>query len=188
MDIWVTLVIAIGLAMDCFAVSLGVGSSPIPLSKRLVFRITYHFGLFQGGMTLLGWLAGSSIVHLISTFDHWVAFLLLGWVGGRMILSGIRPDGVESYSEDPSRGKTLVMLSIATSIDALAVGLSLALMEVNIWFSSLTIGVMSSALSLVGLLVGDRLSRTFGKRMEIFGGVVLLIIGIRILVTHLNGA
>jgi putative Mn2+ efflux pump MntP len=185
MDFWVTLVIAVGLAMDCFAVSLGVGTSPIPLSKRLIFRITYHFGLFQGGMTLLGWLAGSSIVDLIANFDHWLAFLLLAWVGGRMIFSGIKPDGEEKYTEDPSRGKSLVMLSVATSIDALAVGLSLALLEVNIWFSSLAIGLMSTALSLVGLLVGNKLSQRFGRRMEIAGGVVLIIIGIRILVTHL---
>ena len=90
MSIWITLIVAIGLAMDCFAVSLGVGTSPIPLSRRLIFRITYHFGLFQGMMTLLGWLAGSSIVQLIENFDHWIAFLLLAWVGGRMILSGIK--------------------------------------------------------------------------------------------------
>lgn len=185
MSVWVTLLIAVGLAMDCFAVSLGVGTSPIPLSRRLIFRITYHFGLFQGGMTVLGWLAGSTIVHFIENFDHWIAFLLLGWVGGRMILSGIKAETEDQYIQDPSRGKSLVMLSVATSIDALAVGLSLAVLQVNIILSSLAIGVTSTVLSLVGLFLGDKLSQRFGKRMEIVGGVILLIIGLRILYTHM---
>ncbi len=186
MGLWVTMLIAIGLAMDCFAVSLCVGASPVPLSRRLIFRISYHFGLFQGGMTLLGWLAGSTIVNLIANFDHWIAFVLLAWVGGRMIYSGLQKNAeVESYTNDPSRGKSLVMLSVATSIDALAVGLSMAVLQVNIWTSALLIGVASSALSLVGLFLGDRLSRRFGKRMEVLGGVILNIIGLRILATHL---
>lgn len=187
MSTGLTLLIALGLAMDCFAVSLGVGTSPVPISRRLIFRITYHFGLFQGGMTVLGWLAGSTIVTFISAFDHWIAFVLLGWVGGRMIVSGFRPGEEEVLLRDPSRGKSLVMLSIATSIDALAVGLSLAVLHVDIVRSALTIGITSALLSLLGLFLGDRLSRRFGKRMEVLGGVVLNFIGIRILVSHLLG-
>jgi len=187
MSNWITLLIALGLAMDCFAVSLGVGTTPIPLSRRLIFRITYHFGLFQGGMTVLGWLAGSTIVNLIAGFDHWIAFVLLGWVGGRMIFSGMKNGEEDLYVEDPSRGKSLVMLSVATSIDALAVGLSLAVLQVNIWRSALAIGLTSTLLSVIGLYLGDRLSRRFGRRMEMLGGLVLNVIGIRILVTHLMG-
>lgn len=186
MGSWALALIAIGLAMDCFAVSLCVGSSPIPLTRRLVFRLSFHFGLFQGGMTLLGWLAGSTIVNLIANFDHWIAFVLLAWVGGRMIYSGLKKDGdADCYCCDPSRGKSLVMLSVATSIDALAVGLSMAVLQVNIWASSLLIGVASSFLSIGGVYLGNRLSQRFGKRMEVLGGVILNLIGLRILATHL---
>jgi putative Mn2+ efflux pump MntP len=188
MDSFSTVLIALGLAMDCFAVSLCVGTMPMPISRRMAFRITYHFGLFQAGMTVLGWLAGSTLVTLIANVDHWIAFGLLAWVGGRMVISGIkRDDGEACFDEDPSRGKSLIMLSIATSIDALAVGLSLALLQVNILTSSLTIGVTSSLLSLLGLFLGNRLSSRFGKRMELLGGVVLILIGVRIVVTHLLG-
>lgn len=182
-----TSLIALGLAMDCFAVSLGIGTCPVTLNRRLVFRITWHFGLFQGGMTLLGWLAGSTVVHLIANVDHWIAFALLAWVGGRMILSGLKKNESECYSEDPTRGKSLVMLSVATSIDALAVGLSLALMQVRIVESALLIGVTSAVLSLAGLFLGDRLSQRFGKSMEIVGGAVLIFIGIRIIISHVFG-
>lgn len=185
MNFFETSFIAIALAMDCFAVSLGVGTSPIPLSRRLIFRITYHFGLFQGGMAFLGWLAGKSIVDLIASYDHWVALVLLAWVGGRMILDGLKKEDEPAYRQDPSRGKSLIMLSIATSIDALAVGLSFAFLKVNIWQSSLAIGITSTLLSLVGLLIGHKLSQRFGNRMEIVGGVVLNFIGLRILFTHI---
>ncbi|MCJ7622866.1 MAG: manganese efflux pump MntP family protein [Anaerolineaceae bacterium] len=185
MDFFETSFIAIALAMDCFAVSLGVGTSRIPLSRRLIFRITYHFGLFQGGMAFLGWLAGKSIVDLIANFDHWVAFILLAFVGGRMILDGWKKEDEPAYRKDPSRGKSLIMLSIATSIDALAVGLSFAFLKVNIWQSSFMIGITSTLLSLVGLLIGHKLSQRFGNRMEIAGGVILNFIGIRILFTHI---
>jgi putative Mn2+ efflux pump MntP len=185
MNFFETSFIAIALAMDCFAVSLCVGTSPINLSRRLIFRLTFHFGLFQGGMTFLGWLAGRSIVDLIASYDHWIAFVLLGWVGGRMILNGMKNDDEAGYCEDPSRGKSLIMLSIATSIDALGVGLSLAFLKVNIWQSSFAIGITSTMLSLVGLLIGHKLSQRFGNRMEIVGGVILNFIGLRILFTHL---
>ena len=190
MDLITTLIISIGLAMDCFAVSLGIGTSPVPTTRRLIFRISYHFGLFQGGMTFLGWLAGATVVQFISAFDHWIAFGLLAYVGGRMIREGLSnhtEDIDPAELSDPSRGRSLVMLSIATSIDALAVGLSLAFLQANILLSSLSIGLTSTALSLVGLLVGKKLSNRFGKRMEILGGVILLLIGLRIVISHLSG-
>ena len=136
-------------------------------------------------MAFIGWIAGKSIVDLIANFDHWIAFGLLALVGGRMIIEGLKPDEKQRFIRDPSRGKSLVMLSVATSIDALAVGLSLAVLKVNIWLSSFVIGAASTILSLAGLLIGNRLSKSFGKRMEIVGGVILNIIGLRILITHL---
>ena len=178
------LLIAVGMALDAFAVSLGIGATRQASLPRSIFRLSFHFGLFQFFMPVLGWLAGNTIASLIARFDHWVALGLLAFVGVRMIRSGLDSDG-ETYLSDPSRGGTLVMLSLATSIDAFAIGLSLAMLRVQILYPSAVIGVVTASLSLIGLLIGHKLGATFGKRMEIVGGVILLGIGGRILVTHL---
>ncbi len=187
MPFWTILLIAIGLAMDCFAVSLGVGTAGTATGFRPTFRLFFHFGIFQAGMTLLGWLAGKTVVSYISSVDHWVAFALLLFVGVRMIRGGLQKAGTEPSIPDPSRGLTLVMLSIATSIDALAVGLSLALLQVNVLWSALLIGGVSALLSLVGLTLGNQLGLRFGKTMELVGGAILIVIGIRVVITHLLG-
>ena len=185
MPFWTIFLIAIGLAMDCFAVSLGVGTAGSANGFRSTFRLFFHFGLFQAGMTLLGWLAGKTVEVYIASVDHWVAFILLLFVGARMLRGGLQKAGEEPAIPDPSRGLTLVMLSIATSIDALAVGLSLALLSVNVFWSALLIGGVSALLSLVGLTLGNQLGLRFGKSMELLGGLILISIGIRVLVTHL---
>ncbi len=187
MPFWTIFLIAIGLAMDCFAVSLGVGTAGTATGPRPTFRLFFHFGLFQGGMTLLGWLAGKTVVTYIAAVDHWVAFALLAFVGVRMIRGGLQKAGEEPAIPDPSRGLTLVMLSVATSIDALAVGLSLALLDVNVFWSALLIGGVSAVLSLVGLLLGNQLGLRFGKVMEILGGIILVGIGLRVVITHIVG-
>lgn len=183
---WVlTLMIAVSLAMDCFAVSLGIGCSLPNCDKRAIFRVSFHFGFFQGGMTLLGWLVGSTILPYIEKFDHWVAFFLLAWIGIRMIREGLSKE-TERMTGDPTRGGTLVLLSIATSIDALGVGLSLSILQANIAFSSFMIGMVSLLFTVVGLKFGNRLNEKFGKRIEILGGLVLLVIGSRLLFSHLS--
>ncbi len=188
------LLIAVGVAMDVFAVSLGIGCAGQATTARAKFRLAFHFGLFQGGMTLLGYLLGSTVVNLIAGFDHWVAFILLAFVGGRMIKEGLEQlSGEEGYPDerpngDPSRGGTLVLLSIATSIDALAVGLSMALIQAAVVVASLIIGLTSSGFSLIGLRWGCDLGERFGKRMELLGGLILIGIGVRIVVTHLMAA
>jgi putative Mn2+ efflux pump MntP len=187
MPFWTIFLIAIGLAMDCFAVSLGVGTARTAVGFRQAFRLIFHFGIFQAGMTLFGWLAGKTIVAYISSVDHWVAFGLLLFVGLRMIRSGCRTEGEDPSIPNPSKGTTLVMLSIATSIDALAVGLSLALLSVNVLGAALLIGFISAALSLAGLMLGKQLGLRFGKSMEIFGGFILIGIGLQVLITHLFG-
>ena len=177
--------ISLGLAMDCFAVSLGIGSGGSSRKWRTILRLAFHFGLFQGGMAALGWFAGSRIVNLISGFDHWLAFLLLAWVGGKMIKESFSPDEEDCVQENRTRGRSLVMLSIATSIDALAVGLSLGLIDGSILSASLTIGLVSFALSILGYLLGNRLGCRFGRRMELLGGLLLVAIGIKVVVEHL---
>jgi len=186
MEIWEILLIALGLAMDCFAVALGIGTNGLKKTARMVLRLAFHFGLFQGGMAVIGWLAGRQIADLISRVDHWVAFSLLLWVGGKMVSGSFKKED-ESKPGDPTRGGSLVMLSIATSIDSLAVGLSLAFIDGSILVSSLIIGLTSFVLSVAGYLLGDRLGYRFGKRMELVGGLILIVIGIRVLVSHLLG-
>jgi manganese efflux pump family protein len=184
MEFITTLLIAIGLAMDALAVSLCIGTTGQASEPRSRFRLAFHFGVFQAGMTLLGWLAGSTIVTLISGIDHWVAFGLLAYVGINMIRSGANPGG-GCYQSDPSRGRTLLMLCVATSLDALAVGLSMAVLNTPVWVPALVIGIVAGGLSILGLLAGTTLGVKFGKRMEILGGIILVGIGLRVVITHL---
>ncbi len=177
------LLIALGLAMDAFAVCLGAGTTRFINGPRPVFRLSFHFGLFQALMPILGWLSGSFVARYISAFDHWIAFGLLAFVGGRMVRSGLDPDG-ECHETDPSRGGTLIMLAIATSIDAFAVGLTLAMLDVNILYPAAVIGVVCAGLSIAGLALGHRLGCTFGKRMEVVGGIILILIGLRVVISH----
>jgi putative Mn2+ efflux pump MntP len=180
------LAIAVGLALDAFAVSLAAGAAGHAAGLRPTFRLSFHFGLFQFLMPVLGWYAGSLVARQVTIIDHWVAFGLLVWVGARMIHSGLHPDP-SRVRADMSRGWTLVSLSVATSLDALAVGLSLAILGVGIWYPSAVIGVVTGGLSLVGLRLGGRLGSRFGSRMEMIGGGVLVLIGLRILVSGLTG-
>lgn len=177
--------VAFSLGVDAFSVALAAGVFPSENERRRTFRLVFHFGFFQGGMTLLGWLGGRTIEPIIAEFDHWIAFGLLSYVGGRMLYSAWR-DGTESFREDPSRGRMLVLMSVGTSIDALAVGLSLALAGSPVFWASLVIGVVASAMTYVGLRLGCRLGRMFGRRVEFFGGLTLIGIGVRVLISHLG--
>ncbi len=181
------LMIAVALAMDASAVSMAAGASGQARGGRAAFRLSFHFGLFQFMMPVIGWYLGSTVAPLIAGVDHWIAFGLLAFVGGRMIRAGLSRDEEVSVPADPSRGFTLVALSVATSIDALAIGLSLAMLGVKIWYPSVVIGVVTAGLSLLGLGLGKRLGTLFGKRMETVGGVILVGIGLRILVSHFRG-
>lgn len=184
MNFFTSMLIAIGLAMDAFAVSISAGTGGLVTDSRSKLRLAFHFGLFQAGMAALGWLAGSSIQQWIVNIDHWVAFGLLTYVGVNMIRSGLGKVSDENR-RNPSKGATMVMLSVATSIDALAVGLSLAMLSIPILSPALVIGVITFGLSLFGLMAGGRLGEKFGKQMEIIGGVILIGIGLRVLISHL---
>ena len=178
------IIIAIGLAMDASAVCLAAAAAGFAKDARAKFRLSFHFGLFQFLMPVLGWFLGISFVSHFKAFDHWIAFFLLAFVGIRMIREGMDKSSA-IQKKDPSRGMTMVMLSVATSIDALAVGLSLAMLDVNIWYPSIMIGVITTAMSLLAIKAGAKLGMMFGKRMEIFGGLILILIGCRILFSHL---
>ncbi len=178
--------IAVALAMDAFAVSVATGITVKEVTGRHVFRIAWHFGLFQFLMPVAGWFAGRAVAAHIKTYDHWVAFFLLSLIGGKMLLDVIRnrPDGT-SETKDPTRGLTLLTLAVATSIDALAVGISLAMLRVSIWVPSVVIGLVAGILSMIGIRFGDRIGSRCERWAGLMGGLMLVGIGVRILVTHL---
>ncbi len=178
------IIIAVGLAMDASAVSLAAAATGYAKDARAIFRLSFHFGLFQFLMPVLGWFLGISFASHFKIFDHWIAFFLLAFVGIRMICEGM-DKSPEKQKNDPSRGMTMVMLSVATSIDALAIGLSLAMLDVNIWYPSIMIGVITTVMSFIAIKIGAKLGVLFGKKMEIFGGIILIFIGTRILFFHL---
>lgn len=177
MDLIALVGIALGLAMDAFAVSIAVSVALGGTSRRQTFRLAWHFGLFQALMPIIGWIAGRSVRTLIESWDHWLAFALLTIVGGRMIIEALRSDGHEARRSDPTRGWSLVVLSVATSIDALAIGLSFAALGVEVWVPAAVIGLTAGALTLVGTLGGRALGNRFGSKMAIIGGVLLIAIG-----------
>lgn len=178
------LLIAPSLGMDAFAVALGVGAGLPTGSGRPIFRLSFHFGLFQFLMSMIGWLVGGSVQQFLAGYAHWIAFLLLAWVGGRMVRESSSKD--EGHlSVDPTRGMSLVALSIATSIDALVVGLSLAMLQVNLLLPSIIIGIVAAGMTLTGMLLGRRLQESWGKRAELVGGLVLIGIGLRVLWTQI---
>ena len=176
--------IALVLASDAFAISISAGSTGVTTEPRAMLRLSFHFGLFQFLMPILGWLAGLSIERYIQLFDHWIAFGLLLWVAVHMIRSA-QAGNERAVQQDPSRGMMLVILSVATSLDALAIGLSLALSQVSIWYPAVVIGIVTGVVSFIGILLGRQFSKKVGKRAAVAGGVLLVLTAIRILLAHL---
>lgn len=133
---------------------------------------------------LIGWFIGYEISQTLKFIDHWLVFFILVFIGSRMIYSSLHPEK-QNLKSDPSRGKNLVLLSIATSIDAFAIGFSIALLEIDIWYPVIMIGVITSSISILAIKIGKKLSKRFGKQMEIAGGIILILIGVRILIERL---
>jgi manganese efflux pump family protein len=181
MDFLTLLGIALALAMDALAVALAAGLALPVLTGRHLFRLGFHFGLFQAMMPVLGWLAGMTVQQWIAAYDHWVAFGLLTFIGVKMIREALQGRADDAPKLDPTRGLTLVMLSLATSIDALAVGLSLAMLEIDIWIPAAVIGLVCGALTVTGMVLGRRIGAHWGPRVEIIGGLTLIVIGAKIL-------
>ena len=184
MDLLTPALIGIGLSMDCFAVSLAIGTTT---KTRLFYAaaiIALCFGAFQAGMTVIGWAAGVSLIGLISAYDHWIAFILLAIVGGKMIWEGVKGDEDEAPLK-VIRIIPVIVLSFATSIDALAVGISFGVLQTAVLIPALIIGIVCFGISFAGVMLGERLETFLGNKMEIFGGIILILIGIRILTEHL---
>jgi manganese efflux pump family protein len=188
MDNWFNVLsIAVGLSMDAFAVAVAAGLTVKKITKRHVFRIGFHFGLFQFLMPVLGWAAGRQLAEYINAYDHWLAFVLLGGVGGKMIWESFHANGdAAAEKRDPTRGLMLLTLSVATSIDALAVGMSMAFLNVDVWFPSIVIGIVTATLSAAGILLGGsgRIGARGERWAEVLGGGVLILIGLRVVLGH----
>ena len=187
LEIWL---LAIGLAMDCFAVSIASGIILKRVRMRPMLIMALAFGFFQALMPLLGWIGASFFSHLIENIDHWIAFAILAFLGGRMVLESFKDEDCR-HEFDPTSLKVVSALAVATSIDALAVGVSFAFLGVRSFSSILpsigSIGFVSFALSFVGLMFGIRFGCGIARKLraELWGGVILIIIGTKILIEHL---
>ena len=186
---WLSLLaVAVALAMEALAVAVVTGLTVSPLTGRHVFRLSFHFGLFQALMPSIGWAAGVAVHRYIAAFDHWLAFALLAFVAARMIRGALSAvDRDQRVPKDPTSGWELVMLSVATSIDALAVGLTLALLGSAIIVPALVIGIVAAGFTCAGMLLGRRIGPRWGQRVEIIGGLILLAIGVKIVLEHTLG-
>ncbi len=183
---WLTLIgIGIGLAMDAFAVSLASGAILKEVRFRHAFRIAFAFGLFQAAMPLLGGAVGMAIGARIGSFDHWVAFGVLAVIGGKMIYEAGFIAREEKKTHNPLDLRILLVLAVATSLDALAVGFSLSVLATDIYRAAAVIGLVTFAICFAGVLIGDRIGHLCEDKVEILGGLILVGIGVKILVQHL---
>lgn len=180
------LLLAVALAADAFAVSLAAAAAGFADSGRATFRLAFHFGLFQFLMPILGWILGTSIEAWIRAVDHWIASGLLVVVAVNMMRGAFQQE--ETVNQvDPSRGFAMVMLAIATSIDALAVGISLAALRIGVVGPSVTIGCVTSLLCFFAIVAGRRIGQSIGRYVQVLGALILILIALRVLVTHLAG-
>ncbi len=186
MDLVSLVLVALGLSADCFAVALSTSLASRGISWSVVLRTGLAFGLFQFLMPLLGWLAGRTIVDIIASYDHWVVFGILAIVGGRMVREGLNRGDHGAEKVEIARLHILLTLAVATSIDALAVGLSSAFLKISILSASSLIGAVAFLITVAGFILGKRAGKIDGKTAKLVGGLILIGIGVRILVSHLH--
>jgi putative Mn2+ efflux pump MntP len=186
MDLLTVLFIALGLSMDAVAVAMANGCASKKIDLRQALRLAFFFGLFQLLMPVIGWLAGLGFKKTISSFDHWLAFILLTFIGGKMLLEARRGPDCRVQTK-PLSLPVLLALALATSIDALAVGLSFSVLAVDIIVPVLLIGLVTFCLSLLAVFIGHRFGIWFAGKVEILGGLILVAIGLKILLEHLRG-
>ena len=178
------MILAVGLSMDACAVAICKGACMRRVDAGQSLMISFSFGIFQALMPLAGWFLGTQFRQIIQEADHWVAFVLLGFLGFKMIWDALHE--VEQTVCAPLRARELLLLSIATSIDALAAGIALAVLQVNIVYSVIVIGMTTFVLSFIGTLVGNKFGQTYQAKAQFAGGMVLCIIGIKVLLEHLR--
>ncbi len=184
------LVLALGLSMDAMAVAAARGLAAPRVRPTHVALVALFFGGFQAAMPLLGWLVGATFGSLVAAWDHWIAFVLLGAIGAKMLWDARSGDDEDTAqpTADPFAPRVLFVLAIATSIDALAAGVTLPMLRAPMFLTITTIGVTTAALSAVGVLVGRRFGAMLGKRLDVLGGLALVGLGTKILIEHLRGA
>jgi len=184
MDIYSVLLLSVGLAMDAFSVALvaGFGLGKIKLANSL--KVSGTFGIAHVIMPTVGWFLGSTVLELIQRWDHWIAFTLLAIVGGKMLKEGLDENTEDIDANELLGMASLLMFTIAVSIDALAVGLSFSVQDLSIWVPSLYMGAGTLVFTFLGLNIGNRTGQRFGKKSQIFGGLVLILIGLRIVLSH----
>lgn len=189
MNILTVIVIALGLAMDAFAVSVATGAAQKQLKVQHALRMAFFFGAFQAFMPLIGYLAGLSFKDAIEPIDHWIAFGLLAAIGSKMIYESFKLKGQQEQSSvDPANIMVVLVLAIATSIDALAVGITLTLVTEHVAAAVIVIGVITFILSYLGCWLGTKVGHIFENKIEIIGGFILIAIGIKILLQHIMAA
>ena len=189
MSFFTVFLLAVALSMDAFAVALASGCAIREVRLRQYVRVSAAFGFFQFFMPVLGWFLGQSVHHFIEAWDHWLAFVLLAWIGGNMIREAL--SGEEDEAEDTATGgrldhKKLFLMAIATSIDALAGGVTFAFLETPILSAVSLIGVTTFCISVAGVAVGCWFGARYKRRAEITGGVILVLLGCKILLEHLG--
>lgn len=178
------LLIGIGLAMDAFAVSVGKGLSMKKMNWNKAIIVGLYFGIFQGLMPIIGYFLGYSFESLVSQIDHWIAFFLLGAIGSNMIREALKKD--EEDRNDSIAFKGMIVLAIATSIDALTIGITFAFLQVNIFTSALIIGIITFLISVLGVKIGNKFGSKYESKSEVIGGLILILMGLKILFEHLN--
>ncbi len=180
------ILLAVGLAMDAFAVSITNGISIKNVQIKHALIIALFFGVFQGVMPVIGWLLGREFNDFISDFDYWIVFVILLFIGLKMIYDSVKAKKGKSSAEVSLKISVLLMLAVATSIDALAVGIGFSLIEMGIFLPSIIIGVVTFILSFIGVYIGKKLGRLFGRKMEILGGLILIIIAFNVLLENIH--
>lgn len=184
------LLLAVGLAMDATAVSATRGLALPRIERRHMLQVALWFGGAQALMPLLGWLLGAAIGPLVQRYDHWIAFTLLAAIGGKMVWEALRGDADDADEplapDDPFAPRLMLLLAIATSVDAFAVGITLPLLDAPLLLSLATIGLTTALLSVAGLHAGRRFGALLGPRLDLIGGLVLIGLGVKILAEHLS--
>ena len=184
MEYFTIFLIAIGLCFDSFAVSVSSGLTHQKIKFHQALRIAFSLAFFQGLMPLVGWMLGYSLKFYMIEWDHWVAFILLGSLGGKMLYESLT-NGEEEKTFNPLNFWVIIGMSLATSIDALVVGFTLAMVDVTIYISVIIIGVVTFLVSMLGILFGKKTGNRYGKKVEIIGALILIGIGVKILIEHL---